>query len=208
MIAEQPDENPSRIEPARIETLNGDLPDLIAKVAANAERLGRSLHPTTASNLANLVRLMSTYYSNLIEGHNTPPPDIERALGGARDEGQRDLQQEAVAHELARSVLRQLPRTQVLIMSGYADATGTDPDLPRLTKPFRQADLGAALLQLSKRLQQFCSGFFVEIEGARERRAARPRHIMSNKGGGRSLFQVPLKSEQNVRARDATLACL
>jgi nitrogen-specific signal transduction histidine kinase/CheY-like chemotaxis protein len=51
--------------------------------------------------------------------------------------------------ELARSVLRQLPRTQVLIMSGYADASGIDPDLPRLTKPFRQADLGAALLQLS-----------------------------------------------------------
>jgi PAS domain S-box-containing protein len=51
--------------------------------------------------------------------------------------------------ELARSVLRQLPRTQVLIMSGYADATGIDPNLPRLTKPFRQADLAAALLQLS-----------------------------------------------------------
>jgi hypothetical protein len=56
MIGEQPDENPSRIEPTRIETLNGDLPDPIAEVAANAERLGRSLHPTTASNLANLVR--------------------------------------------------------------------------------------------------------------------------------------------------------
>lgn len=116
MIAEQPDENPSRIEPARIDTLNGDLPDLIAEVAANAERLGRSLHPTTASNLADLVRLMNTYYSNLIEGHNTRPRDIERALGGARDEGQRDLQQEAVAHyRLQEHIDRQA-------------ATGTLPD--------------------------------------------------------------------------------
>lgn len=50
--------------------------------------------------------------------------------------------------ELARSVLRQLPGTEVLIMSGYADAKGIDPDLPRLMKPFRQADLAAALRQL------------------------------------------------------------
>lgn len=116
MIAQQPDESPSRIEPARIDTLNGDLPDLIAEVAANAERLGRSLHPTTASNLADLVRLMNTYYSNLIEGHNTRPRDIERALEGARDEGQRDLQQEAVAHyRLQEHIDRQA-------------ATGTLPD--------------------------------------------------------------------------------
>ncbi|WP_022684302.1 Fic family protein [Sphingobium bisphenolivorans] len=92
------EESPSRIEPARIDTLSGDLPDLLAEVAAKAEGLGRSLHPRTAANLADLVRLMNTYYSNLIEGHNTRPRDIERALAGARDEGQRDLQQEAVAH--------------------------------------------------------------------------------------------------------------
>lgn len=74
------------------------MPDLLAEVVAKAEGLGRSLHPTTAANLADLVRLMNTYYSNLIEGHNTRPRDIERALAGARDDDQRDLQQEAVAH--------------------------------------------------------------------------------------------------------------
>lgn len=41
---------------------------------------------------------MNTYYSNLIEGHNTRPRDIKRALAGARDDDKRDLQQEAVAH--------------------------------------------------------------------------------------------------------------
>ncbi|HLG55547.1 MAG TPA: Fic family protein [Vicinamibacterales bacterium] len=43
---------------------------------------------------------MNTYYSNLIEGHNTRPRDIERALAGEfdRDESRRHLQLEAAAH--------------------------------------------------------------------------------------------------------------
>jgi Fic family protein len=43
---------------------------------------------------------MNTYYSNLIEGHNTRPRDIERALAGEfdRDEARRNLQLEAAAH--------------------------------------------------------------------------------------------------------------
>jgi Fic family protein len=56
--------------------------------------LGRSLHARTAANLADLVRIMNTYYSNLIEGHNTRPRDIERALAGEfdQDEDRRNLQ--------------------------------------------------------------------------------------------------------------------
>jgi Fic family protein len=43
---------------------------------------------------------MNTYYSNLIEGHDTRPRDIERALAGKldSDEGRRNLQLEAAAH--------------------------------------------------------------------------------------------------------------
>jgi Fic family protein len=43
---------------------------------------------------------MNCYYSNLIEGHNTHPVDIQRALFGEQsgDPKKRDLQQEAVAH--------------------------------------------------------------------------------------------------------------
>jgi Fic family protein len=50
--------------------------------------------------LSSLVREMNCYYSNLIEGHNTHPIDIQRALFGeqSRDPKKRDLQQEAVAH--------------------------------------------------------------------------------------------------------------
>ena len=74
--------------------------DLVAELSTTSARLGRSLHPRTAANLANLVRIMNTYYSNLIEGHDTRPRDIERALAGEldKDEGRRNLQLEAAAH--------------------------------------------------------------------------------------------------------------
>lgn len=43
---------------------------------------------------------MNTYYSNLIEGHDPRPSDIERALAGEfdKDQGRRNLQIEAAAH--------------------------------------------------------------------------------------------------------------
>jgi Fic family protein len=43
---------------------------------------------------------MNCYYSNLIEGHNTHPIDIERAMSNdySQDKTKRDLQLEAVAH--------------------------------------------------------------------------------------------------------------
>ncbi|WP_404478598.1 Fic family protein [Novosphingobium sp. BL-52-GroH] len=96
-MAQNP-ESPTQIEPARIEALTGDLPDIVAELSARAEVLGKALHPRTAANLADLVRIMNTYYSNLIEGHNNRPRDIERALAGQKDEDRRDLLTEAVAH--------------------------------------------------------------------------------------------------------------
>jgi len=91
---------PSRIEPARLEETPEAIADLVAEVAAKSAVLGAKLHPMTAANLASLVRLMNTYYSNLIEGHDTRPRDIERALAGDFDEneGRRNLQIEAAAH--------------------------------------------------------------------------------------------------------------
>jgi Fic family protein len=93
-------ESPARIEPARLEEPTTDIADVIAELAASSATLGKALHPRTAANLADLVRVMNTYYSNLIEGHNTRPRDIERALAGEldKDEGRRNLQLEAAAH--------------------------------------------------------------------------------------------------------------
>jgi Fic family protein len=93
-------EIPSRIEPCLLEQMGVELVDLIAELSAASERLGNRLHPRTAANLADLVRVMNCFYSNLIEGHNTTPREIERALAGelASEEERRNLQVEAAAH--------------------------------------------------------------------------------------------------------------
>ncbi|HET6629175.1 MAG TPA: Fic family protein [Woeseiaceae bacterium] len=93
-------ENLSRIEPARLDEASETIADLIAELSAAGAVLGARLHPTTAANLAALVRIMNTYYSNLIEGHDTRPRDIEQALTGqfAQEENRRHLQLEAIAH--------------------------------------------------------------------------------------------------------------
>lgn len=76
------------------------LSDLAVELAAKAAGLRRSLPPGIVSALADLVRSMNCYYSNLIEGHDTHPVDIERALKGdySSDAEKRNLQLEAKAH--------------------------------------------------------------------------------------------------------------
>lgn len=51
--------------------------------------------------------------------------------------------------ELARIIQAKLPRTAVLIISGYADVDGIAPDMPRLAKPFRESDLTRILEDLA-----------------------------------------------------------
>lgn len=93
-------EAPSRIEPCFVEQPLADLLDLLTELPAAARLLGARLHPRTAASLAKLVRVMNCYYSNLIEGHNTRPRDIERALANDldTDQARRNLQIEARAH--------------------------------------------------------------------------------------------------------------
>lgn len=103
-------ETPSRIEPCLLEQTSPELVDLIATLAAAAERLGARLHPRTAASLADLVRVMNCYYSNQIEGHNTTPREIEQALADqlAATEDRRNLQLEARAHiRVQRDIDRQ-----------------------------------------------------------------------------------------------------
>lgn len=92
-------ETPQRIEPARLEDVPEAVSDLVAELATAATKLETALHPKTAASLAHLVRIMNSYYSNLIEGNNTRPRDIERALAGQFDNDERrNLQIEAAAH--------------------------------------------------------------------------------------------------------------
>ena len=78
----------------------GELTDLAIEVAARSAGFRRSLPDGVRTALADLVRVMNCYYSNLIEGHDTHPIDIERALKNdySNDPRKRDLQLEAKAH--------------------------------------------------------------------------------------------------------------
>lgn len=58
------------------------LNDLALELAQKSAGFRRSLPESLVSSLADLVRAMNCYYSNLIEGHDTHPVDIERALKG------------------------------------------------------------------------------------------------------------------------------
>ena len=77
-----------------------ELTDLALELAQRSAGFRRSLPESLLSSLATLVRAMNCYYSNLIEGHDTHPIDIERALQGdySKDAKKRDLQLEALAH--------------------------------------------------------------------------------------------------------------
>lgn len=76
------------------------LNDLAVELATQAEGFQSSLPQSLALSLAELIRSMNCYYSNLIEGHNTHPIDIERALSGyySSEPEKRNLQLEAQAH--------------------------------------------------------------------------------------------------------------
>lgn len=77
-----------------------ELADLALKLTAKSTALRSSLPDGLVVALSRLVRSMNCYYSNLIEGHDTHPIDIERALNEvfSHDAKQRNLQLEARAH--------------------------------------------------------------------------------------------------------------
>jgi Fic family protein len=76
------------------------LNELVFELTAAATAFKASLPEGIIGAVGDLVRSMNCYYSNLIEGHNTHPVDIERALAQdfSADPGRRDLQLEAKAH--------------------------------------------------------------------------------------------------------------
>lgn len=77
-----------------------ELEDKAMELAKKGSTLAAALHPIVRDTLGDLVRSMNCYYSNLIEGHDTHPRDIDKALAGdfSHDPIQRNLQLEAKAH--------------------------------------------------------------------------------------------------------------
>ena len=102
-MAEDRGEAVSQIEPLLIPENSkhrGELVDLVIELTEKSAALRRSLPDGIVTALSDLVRSMNCYYSNLIEGHNTHPIDIEKALKNEYhdDPRKRDLQKEAQAH--------------------------------------------------------------------------------------------------------------
>lgn len=77
-----------------------ELTDLAVELVSASAALRSSLTIGVRRALSDLVRAMNCYYSNLIEGHDTHPIEIERALANdySADPRKRDLQLEAKAH--------------------------------------------------------------------------------------------------------------
>jgi Fic family protein len=69
-------------------------------LVSEASRLAGRVHPFVQQAVGDLVRSMNCYYSNLIEGHDTHPRSIDRALANdfSNEPTRSDPQLEAVAH--------------------------------------------------------------------------------------------------------------
>src|SRR5689334_6626604 len=93
-------DHPSEMEPLLPGEGRRELSNLALTLIRGAERLRGLLHPTTRNLVADLVRSMNSYYSNLIEGHRSKLRDIDAAIRKdfSSNLAQRCLQMEHVAH--------------------------------------------------------------------------------------------------------------
>ncbi len=91
--------NISMVEPL-LPAQNDQLEDLSREVVSRSALMGGRLHPHSQGGIVELLRLVNSYYSNLIEGNSTHPFDIERAMRSdyETDSVKRDLQIESFAH--------------------------------------------------------------------------------------------------------------
>lgn len=94
------DESTSLMDPMMPSPLAPTLQDLALELTQNAALLSGKSHPVVQRSVGDLVRSMNCYYSNLIEGHETHPRDIDRALNNdfSAEPEKRNLQLEAKAH--------------------------------------------------------------------------------------------------------------
>lgn len=77
-----------------------ELEDLAFELTQRSAGLARELHPVTLSGVHELLKIINSYYSNLIEGNNTHPIDVERAMREdySNDTAKRDRQKESLIH--------------------------------------------------------------------------------------------------------------
>ena len=88
---------------------NSSLPDLAMSLTRKSAKLSGQLTELTLFILEEYMRVINSYYSNLIEGNSTKPHEIRAAQQGhyKRDSAQRDLQQESLGHMAVQAWLQQ-----------------------------------------------------------------------------------------------------
>ncbi len=92
--------NAAAMEPMLPQDSRQTVENLAVELVAKSHQLAGQIRPEVRHSVGELVRSMNCYYSNLIEGHNTHPRDIDRAMDEeySTDPGKEALQREARAH--------------------------------------------------------------------------------------------------------------
>lgn len=78
----------------------GELEDIAYELTQRSANLANELPKATLQGVRELLRITNSYYSNLIEGHNTHPIDVERAMRQdySNEPAKRDRQTESLIH--------------------------------------------------------------------------------------------------------------
>jgi len=96
-----------------------ELPSKVQQLERVAARLDGLVQPATALVLEEHMRIVNSYYSNKIEGNNTHPREIRKAMEGdySAIPAQRDLQLESLAHINVQKQLQTVPLLPEYVMS-------------------------------------------------------------------------------------------
>jgi len=78
----------------------GELEDIAYSLTQRSASLANELPQATLQGVKELLRITNSYYSNLIEGNNTHPIDVERAMREdySKEPAKRDRQTESIIH--------------------------------------------------------------------------------------------------------------
>lgn len=90
---------------------SGELEDMAFELAQRSANLANQLTGPTLEGIRELLRVTNSYYSNLIEGNNTHPIEVERAMRAdySTDPAKRDRQHESIIHiDVQKKIERRL----------------------------------------------------------------------------------------------------
>ena len=105
---------PHQMEPLLPQSRLEDLRSRSAHVIERSYRLAGAAHASTIASVRELVREMNSYYSNRIEGQNTHPANIKRAL-------RQDFSDKPETAKLQRLALAHIEAERELERSGMTD---------------------------------------------------------------------------------------